>query len=119
MVLGLLRICEYNLLQPRNSSNYSLAVPTKIPKLALGLLVIPTRLYQRLSQLQVVLEMENPTRMMNILEIDRLILCRLTIDDAAFILDLLNDSLFLRFIGDKGVRTRDDQECKQFAVDFQ
>ena len=45
---------------------------------------------------------------MNILETDRLILCRLAIDDAAFILDLLNDSLFLRFIGDKGVRTRDD-----------
>ena len=40
---------------------------------------------------------------MNILETDRLILCRLTIDDAAFILELLNDSLFLRFIGDKGV----------------
>ncbi len=118
MVLGLLRICEYNLLQPGNSSNYSLAVPTKIPKLALGLLVIPTRLYQRLSQLQVVLEMENPTRM-NILEIDRLILCRLTIGDAAFILDLLNDSLFLRFIGDKGVRIRDDQECKLFEADFQ
>ena len=45
---------------------------------------------------------------MNILETDRLILCRLTIDDAAFIFDLLNDSLFLRFIGDKGIRTRDD-----------
>ena len=45
---------------------------------------------------------------MNILETDRLILCRLTLDDAAFILDLLNDSLFLRFIGDKGVRTRSD-----------
>ena len=27
---------------------------------------------------------------------------------AAFILNLLNDSLFLRFIGDKGVRTPDD-----------
>ena len=45
---------------------------------------------------------------MNILETDRLILCRLTVDDAAFILDLLNGSLFLRFIGDKGVRTRSD-----------
>jgi hypothetical protein len=51
--------------------------------------------------------MENPTRM-NILETDRLILCRLTIEDAAFIFDLLNDSLFLRFIGDKGIKTRDD-----------
>jgi len=45
---------------------------------------------------------------MNILETDRRILCRLTIDDAAFIVDLLNDSLFLRFIGDKGVTSRDD-----------
>ena len=64
--------------------------------------------------------MANPTRM-NILETDRLILCRLTIDDAAFILELLNDSLFLRFIGDKGVKSQndDDQECKLFAVDFQ
>jgi hypothetical protein len=51
--------------------------------------------------------MENPT-IMNVLETDRLILCRLTIDDTAFIFDLLNDSLFLRFIGDKGIRTRDD-----------
>ena len=45
---------------------------------------------------------------MIILETDRLILRRLTIDDAAFIFDLLNDSLFLRFIGDKGIRNRDD-----------
>jgi hypothetical protein len=29
--------------------------------------------------------------------------------------------LFLRFIGDKGVKSQndDDQECKLFAVDFQ
>jgi len=45
---------------------------------------------------------------MIILETDRLILRRLTIDDAAFIFDLLNDSLFRRFIGDKGIRNRDD-----------
>jgi len=31
---------------------FYLAIPTKIPRLALGLLVIPTRLYQRLSLLQ-------------------------------------------------------------------
>lgn len=30
---------------------------------------------------------------------------RLTMDDAAFILDRGNDLLFLRFSGDKGVRT--------------
>ncbi len=45
---------------------------------------------------------------MIILETNRLILRRLTPDDAAFIFDLLNDSLFLRFIGDKGVRNRVD-----------
>jgi len=41
---------------------------------------------------------------MNILETERLILCKLSKDDAAFILELLNDASFLRFIGDKGVR---------------
>ena len=44
---------------------------------------------------------------MKILETDRLILCKLSIDDAAFILELLNEPSFLRFVGDKGVRTLD------------
>jgi RimJ/RimL family protein N-acetyltransferase len=44
----------------------------------------------------------------NVLETDRLVLRRLSIDDAAFILELLNEPSFLRFIGDKGVRTLDD-----------
>jgi len=48
---------------------------------------------------------------MIILETDRLILRRLTVDHAAFILELLNDALFLRFIGDKGVRSPSDA-CK-------
>jgi len=43
-----------------------------------------------------------------ILETDRLILRRLVPDDAAFILELLNDPGWLRFIGDRGVRTLDD-----------
>jgi RimJ/RimL family protein N-acetyltransferase len=42
------------------------------------------------------------------LETDRLIIRRLSTDDAEFILELLNDPSFLRFIGDKGVRTFDD-----------
>ena len=33
---------------------------------------------------------------------------RLTADDADFILELLNEPSFLRYIGDKGVRTRED-----------
>jgi ribosomal-protein-alanine N-acetyltransferase len=42
---------------------------------------------------------------MQVLETARLRLRRLTPDDAPFILELLNDPLFLRFVGDKGVRT--------------
>jgi RimJ/RimL family protein N-acetyltransferase len=45
---------------------------------------------------------------MNVLETDRLVLRRLTPDDAPFILELLNDPLFLRFVSDKGVRTTAD-----------
>jgi ribosomal-protein-alanine N-acetyltransferase len=39
---------------------------------------------------------------------ERLVLRRLTSEDAAFIVELLNDPSFLRFIGDKGVRTPAD-----------
>ena len=42
-----------------------------------------------------------------VIETERLLLCRLTGDDAPFILELLNQPSFLRFIGDKGVRTLD------------
>ncbi|MFC5474329.1 GNAT family N-acetyltransferase [Paraherbaspirillum soli] len=42
-----------------------------------------------------------------ILETDRLILRRLTCDDAEFYLELVNDPSWLRFIGDKGVKTLD------------
>jgi RimJ/RimL family protein N-acetyltransferase len=45
---------------------------------------------------------------MNIIETERLILRKLTLDDAAFILDLLNRPSFIQFIGDRGVRTFDD-----------
>src|SRR5437660_1495232 len=44
----------------------------------------------------------------NVLETDRLALRRMSMDDATFILQLLNEPSFLRFIGDKGVRTLDD-----------
>ena len=43
-----------------------------------------------------------------VIETPRLVLHRLTTDDADFILELLNEPSFLRFIGDKGVRTRED-----------
>jgi RimJ/RimL family protein N-acetyltransferase len=44
---------------------------------------------------------------MNVLETDRLILRRMTEADAAFVLGLLNEPSFLRFIGDRQVRTLD------------
>jgi RimJ/RimL family protein N-acetyltransferase len=43
-----------------------------------------------------------------VLETARLILRRLSTDDADFMLELLNQSSFLRYIGDKGVRTSED-----------
>ncbi len=43
-----------------------------------------------------------------ILRSERLELRELELEDDEFILKLLNDDGFLRFIGDKGVRTRDD-----------
>lgn len=45
---------------------------------------------------------------MKILETERLILRRFTLDDTDFILDLLNQPSFIEFIGDKGVRTVED-----------
>lgn len=45
---------------------------------------------------------------MSVLETDRLILRRLTPDDAEFMLELLTDPSWIEFIGDRGVRTVDD-----------
>ncbi|MEE9207342.1 MAG: GNAT family N-acetyltransferase [Gemmatimonadota bacterium] len=42
---------------------------------------------------------------MIVLETDRLVLSRFSVDDAEFILGLLNEPSFLENIGDKGVRT--------------
>lgn len=44
---------------------------------------------------------------MNVIETQRLALRHLTVDDAAFTLQLVNEPSFLRFIGDRGVRTLD------------
>ena len=43
-----------------------------------------------------------------VLETERLVLRQLSPDDAAFVLALLNEPSFLRYIGDKGVRDLDD-----------
>jgi RimJ/RimL family protein N-acetyltransferase len=45
---------------------------------------------------------------MKVLETRRLLLRWITTDDAPFVLELLNEPSFLRYIGDKGVRTLDD-----------
>lgn len=45
---------------------------------------------------------------LTVLETERLVLRRLTADDAAFIIELLNQPSFLRYIGDKGVRNTED-----------
>jgi RimJ/RimL family protein N-acetyltransferase len=43
-----------------------------------------------------------------VLETKRLVLRKLSVDDAEFVLELLNEPSFLRYIGDKGVRNLDD-----------
>lgn len=45
---------------------------------------------------------------MKVLETERLLLRRMSSDDAEFMLGLLNEPSWLRFIGDRGVRTLDD-----------
>jgi RimJ/RimL family protein N-acetyltransferase len=45
---------------------------------------------------------------LKILKTDRLVLRHVSVDDAPFIVELLNDPSWLRFIGDKGVRTPAD-----------
>ena len=48
--------------------------------------------------------------MQPVIETDRLIIRQITIEDARFILDLLNQPSWIRFIGDKKVRTVEDAE---------
>ena len=45
---------------------------------------------------------------MTVLETERLILRRFNVDDAEFILKLVNEPSFLRYIGDKNVRNLED-----------
>jgi RimJ/RimL family protein N-acetyltransferase len=44
----------------------------------------------------------------DVLETDRLIIRRMSTDDSGFMLGLLNEPAWLRFIGDRGVRTIED-----------
>ena len=45
-----------------------------------------------------------------VIETERLILRKFTLDDAAFMLELLNTPAWLRFIGDRNVRTVEEAE---------
>jgi len=45
---------------------------------------------------------------MTVLETERLVLSRLSYDDCDFIVELLNEPAFQRYIGDKAVRSRAD-----------
>jgi [ribosomal protein S5]-alanine N-acetyltransferase len=44
------------------------------------------------------------------LETERLHLRRLTLDDAGFLIEVFNDPAFIRFVGDRNIRTIDDAE---------
>ena len=48
---------------------------------------------------------------MKILETDRLLIRQLTVDDANFIFELLNDPSFIQNIGDRNVRTVEDAKA--------
>jgi [ribosomal protein S5]-alanine N-acetyltransferase len=45
-----------------------------------------------------------------VIETERLILRKFTVDDAAFMLEMLNTPTWLRFIGDRNVRTLEEAE---------
>jgi ribosomal-protein-alanine N-acetyltransferase len=62
-------------------------------------------LRQVLAFLRFHLAAEDGTR---VLETERLVLRRLSADDAPFVLELVNDPAWLRFIGDRGVRNIED-----------
>ena len=47
---------------------------------------------------------------MNVISTDRLLINRITLDDAGFILKLINDKDWIKNIGDKGIRTIEETE---------
>ncbi len=48
---------------------------------------------------------------MNLLKTDRLLINRITLDDAAFILELMNDKDWIKNIGDRGMTSIEDAEA--------
>jgi RimJ/RimL family protein N-acetyltransferase len=55
-----------------------------------------------------------PVNAVIVLETDRLVLRHLTLNDAPFIVELLNEPSFLRFIGDRRVRSQ--QDARQYIL---
>jgi RimJ/RimL family protein N-acetyltransferase len=51
---------------------------------------------------------EKPDASTTVLETERLRIRKLVVDDAPLVLELLNDPSFIRFIGDRGIRTLED-----------
>ena len=47
---------------------------------------------------------------MNVISTDRLLINRITLDDAGFILKLMNDKDWIKNIGDRGIRTIEETE---------
>ena len=47
---------------------------------------------------------------MNVMSTDRLLINRITLDDAGFILKLMNDKDWIKNIGDRGIRTIEEAE---------
>ena len=48
---------------------------------------------------------------MNLIKTDRLLINRITLDDAAFILELMNDKDWIKNIGDRGMTSIEDAEA--------
>jgi len=48
---------------------------------------------------------------MNLLKTDRLLINRITLDDAAFILELMNDKDWIKNVGDRGMTSIEDAEA--------
>ena len=68
----------------------------------------PTRLVRTDAEQRVEVNALHLTESRIVLTTARLVLREFAADDAPFILELLNDPSWLRFIGDRGVRTLDD-----------
>jgi len=48
---------------------------------------------------------------MNLIKTDRLLINRITLDDAAFILELMNDKDWIKNVGDRGMTSIEDAEA--------